>query len=133
MSLYNMLNGNHPLTAQLLGVLGFTNETAQQIPRYRDIFLFDDCIKILTRTGGGNREAYVEQNEWLASLPGYVRDYDDPFDSTFAWWVFDLPEKQKEALIGASGMIKEMAPHLQPSDLKEITDRNIAALDNSKQ
>ena len=46
---------------------------------------------ILTRTGGGNREAYKAENEELRKLPGYISDSDDPFDSTFAWFRYAFP------------------------------------------
>jgi len=51
----------------------------------------DKFITIYTRTGGANREDYVEDNKKLTEMPEYVIDYDDDFDTTFAYWVFKVP------------------------------------------
>lgn len=84
--------------------------------RFRDIYLSDDGTKILlyTRNGGGNRECWdaegcpvypeedIPQNHnpsclvyvnWkLTQHPNYIKDYDDDFDSTYAYFEFKVPE-----------------------------------------
>ena len=112
MSLYNMLFGENPFAETLLLILGTHRD---KIPRYRDCFLNDEGdIVIHTRTGGGNRdwydsaESYKRENpdateddlkgpfnEHLRALPGFKRDEDDDFDSTYADFIFDVPEAAK--------------------------------------
>lgn len=97
MSLYNLINGVNSATFFILPMLGHHPDA---YPRFRDCFTgdeeypeYDGHIHIYTRTGGGNREEYSTENEWMCSLPGYVADYDDSFDYTYASWVFKVPEK----------------------------------------
>ncbi len=99
MSLYHMVAGVNPSTFTLLPALGHHPD---EFPRFRDCFYGDperpkteDKMIIYTRTGGGNREAYEAENEWIKSLPGFLFDYDDDFDNTYANWVFDIPEEWK--------------------------------------
>lgn len=91
-SLYNMVQGTNllaPLLIQMLGIDG------NKIPRFRDCWLEDNgaFIILLTRTGGGNREAYVEENEALRKHELYVSDVDDSFDETFARFRYMVPQK----------------------------------------
>lgn len=90
MSLYNLLFGVNPTAPLLLAILG-TDEV--QVPRFRDCFLKGDRIVIHTRTGGGNRAEYVEQNARLRELSGFMEDHDDAYDSTYAHFVYAIPEK----------------------------------------
>lgn len=96
MSLYNMINGVNPVAFFILPMLG---KHPDEYPRFRDCFLadeshpeYDDHIHVYTRTGGGNREGYEAENAAMVAMPGYVADFDDDFDSTFASWVFKVPE-----------------------------------------
>jgi hypothetical protein len=99
MSMYNMIHGYNPLAGVLMKIL---DVTPNKIPRFRDCYFDGEHIVIYTRTGGGNREFYDEPNEdnkdgpWnsdLRQLPGYVRDEDDDFDSTYASFYFSVPEQ----------------------------------------
>lgn len=103
MSLYNMLFGTSPLAGITLTAL---NLTPDNIPRFRDAYYDADknCLVIYTRTGGGNREYYDEPglyygeektgpfNSDLVAHPEYIEDYDDDFDSTYAYFRFFIPE-----------------------------------------
>ena len=102
MSLYNALFGVKPPVFFMLPMLG-DGHHPDTWPRFRDCFVGDDehpeyvdKIIVFTRTGGGNRDTYEAENDWIRDLPGFVTDYDDSFDSTFACWVFDVPEQFKE-------------------------------------
>lgn len=90
MSLYNMLFGKNPQTNDILNIIGL-NEGV--IERFRDCWVDEekDEICVLTRTGGGNREYY--QNEELISSPYYKYDEDDDFDSTYALYHFIIPKE----------------------------------------
>ena len=95
MSLYNLLFGFNSAAPVLLHMLG-TNAGA--IPRFRDCFVDGDSIVIHTRTGGGNRVSYEEGNEYLTTLPGYIRDADDDFDCTYANFYYSFPVEYADEL-----------------------------------
>lgn len=121
MSLYNMMFGANPNTHAYLKMLGLT---PADVPRFRDCFLSktddgDVLIAIHTRTGGGNRDYYESEegcrynypeyfkgediptgpwNDDLRSVPGYLRDEDDEFDSTYATFYFKVPELYADAV-----------------------------------
>jgi hypothetical protein len=93
MSLYNMVFGENPFSSVLLEALGLTRD---EVPRYRDCFLNEEGeIIIHTRTGGGNRADYEEENTFLTKVPGYLGDRDDDFDSTYADFHYAVPEAFK--------------------------------------
>lgn len=114
MSLYNLINGATPATFFVLPMLG---KHPDQYPRFRDCFLSDqerpeynDHIHIYTRTGGNNREDYEGSNQEMQSMPGFVADYDDDFDNTYASWIFKVPEKWASDFAKIkSGNIKEIS------------------------
>lgn len=96
MSLYNLLFGVNPTAAVLLKMLGITN--ISNIPRFRDCFMNSDGTEIIihTRTGGGNRAEYEEQNAAMREIAGFISDDDDSFDSTYANFRYGVPESFKE-------------------------------------
>ena len=92
MSLYNVVLGFHPLAQFCMWAIKLHPDA---IPRFRDMWFTDDGqhVILLTRIGGGNRGDYVEENEKLRQVPGYVDDVDDEFDSTFARFRYVVPEE----------------------------------------
>jgi len=83
------------------------------------VYVEDGKIVIYTRTGGGNRDYYENEetcrdyfpeyfdgendpsgpwNDDLRAIPGYVRDQDDDFDSTYAHFYFDVPAEFADAV-----------------------------------
>lgn len=129
MSLYNMLNGVTPATFFILPMLG---KHPDEYPRFRDCFLadpehpeYDDHIHVYTRTGGGNRKDYEAENKEMTCHPNYITDFDDGFDSTYASFIFSVPEKWKadfETLVSGKisdtsreyqEMVKSMYPKLK--------------------
>lgn len=92
MSLYNALFGRNPASEFLLALVGVD---LGAVPRFRDASLSEDRkrVVIYTRTGGGNREYYEAENEAMTENPNFISDYDDDFDSTYAYWEFGIPEK----------------------------------------
>jgi len=131
MSMYNMTRGTHPLAPELMAILHFTKDDIKTIPRLRDIILFQDEIRILTRTGGNNREGYETGNEFLKNRPGYLRDWDDPFDSTYAWWAFEWPEDERETLQETLSLLKEKRPDLLFEDMEQITNHIIKRMEKA--
>lgn len=124
MSLYNMMNGVSPAAFLILPMLG---KHPDEYPRFRDCFLNDedhpeyaDHIHVYTRTGGGNRESYTDENQAMRDMPGFVTDFDDGFDSTFASWVFKVPERWRADYEKIKGRkIKEVSPEYQ-AELRRI-------------
>jgi len=97
MSIYHMMNGVNPMTFLILPMLG---KHPDEYPRFRDVFAGDESrpeydrhIMVYTRTGGGNRPDYAAENGEMMKHPDYVDNYDDQEDSTYAVWVFKVPEK----------------------------------------
>jgi len=64
--------------------------------RFRDIFIEEDGkhVTLYTRNGGGNRDVYFYVFRLLRKHPQYVDDYDDDFDSTYAYVKFTLTDDQ---------------------------------------
>lgn len=92
MSLYNMLNGVNPATFFFLPFLG--EKHPDQYPRFRDCSIEGDEIHVYTRVGGGNRGCGFGEEE-LMEHPNYLRDFDDDYDSTYATYVFSVPDEWK--------------------------------------
>ena len=124
MSLYNIMNGVNPATFFVLPMLG---KHPDEYPRFRDCFLSDDerpeladHIHIYTRTGGENRDDYESENQAMREMPGFVTDYDDSFDCTFASWVFRVPERWKSDYDKIrSGNIKDVSAEYQ-TELRRV-------------
>lgn len=129
MSSFNMVAGINKLAGLVLNALNLEHT---QIPRFRDAYVdIDDPSRpkfvILTRTGGGNRHDYVEENKTLSGMAGFVRDYDDEFDCTFAHWVFDMPHDADPRVAVTIAELKELAANpasdLDPEILMKPMDR----------
>ena len=112
---YNLMHGFSPGNLFILPMLG---KRIEEYPRHRDCFLYDPAhseydgyIHLFTRTGGGNREHFMEQNRGLMEMEGYVANFDDGFDNTFASWVFEVPERWQSdyghALVGATSRFSD--------------------------
>ena len=102
MSLYNMMMRTNPLAGDWLAMLDLT---PTGMGRLRDAWLQDDGehglrIVVLTRCGGGNREAYKEMYEQLEKHPQYLGDRDADFDTTYAFHDFKIPKAAQEVVEG---------------------------------
>lgn len=122
MSFYNVLFGVNSMAPVLLKILDIDQKNGiWESGRFRDIYLNRDGTEIIlyTRNGGGNRNCmettdYSTEKEResadsenckcpacimnynIPKHPNYVKDYDDDFDDTYAYIVFNVPEKYKE-------------------------------------
>ena len=92
MSLYNMIKGFDPACLWIMPMLGRHQE---DWPRFRDCFVEDNTIVILTRVGGGNRDTGYGEDE-LYKDPNFISTYDDEYDSTYGYYVFKVPDEWKE-------------------------------------
>ena len=139
MSLYNMLLGVNPMVPPILGLL---NTEATELGRFRDAYFTkeDDevVIAIFARNGGGNRACWKEeakentedcncpgctQQLFVPKMPGYIRDFDDDFDSTYCTTVFRLPDETEaifaEIDLDLEDLVAEQTPIEKFKDLIE--------------
>lgn len=97
MSLYNQLFQVDQFAPIVLEALGWrTKESLTSMGRFRDAFVDvineEVLLVIYTRLGGGNREYHENEIKFLRNHPLYLRDEDDPVDSTYASFFYGLPE-----------------------------------------
>ena len=129
-TLYNLLHGKNPMSGVLLHMLGIDQKGERwRSGRFRDIYLNATGTEIVlyTRNGGGNREHNEPESEpgpechctgctatyHLPSHPNYLRDWDDDFDRTYAYFAFSVPEE-----------FKALADFLKPGeDPKSVGER----------
>ena len=98
MSLYNTLFGTNPAAKFLLASL---EKGYDDFGRFRDAFYEqkDDgtgVIIVYTRCGGGNREDYEYVFNEMETHPQYLTNYDDDYDSTYAYIEFLAPDSVNE-------------------------------------
>ena len=102
-----MINGVNPATFFILPMLG--EKHPDNYPRFRDCFVDNNEIHVYTRVGGGNRNCGFGEEE-LQQHPNYLRDFDDEYDSTYATYVFSIPDEFKNDFdLITSGKIKEIS------------------------
>lgn len=93
MSLYNLIHGT-PSDGKFTILTTIAGLKGISIPRFRDIYLNDNNqVIILTRTGGGNRQDYEEENDALTRFDTYVEDYDCDWDCTYAEFVYKIKDE----------------------------------------
>jgi hypothetical protein len=119
--MYNLIHDINPAVYTVLPMLG---KKPSEYPRFRDCFLMpkhwgnmdglpvvkyqksaekltikdviaNAKIYIFTRAGGRNRFDYQQEISDIRNMPDFVSDYDDQFDSTYATFVFNVPERFK--------------------------------------
>jgi len=112
-----MLMGVNPCTIFILPML---DKHPDEYPRFRDCFLaneehpeYDDYIHVYTRVGGGNRGCGKGEEE-LMKLPNFITTFDDSFDSTYATYVFSVPDRwQDDFKKIRNGQLKEVSTDYQ--------------------
>lgn len=145
MSLYNMAKGVQPATFFVLPMLG---KHPDEYPRFRDCFIGrayegkdldvfgvpnihhgkEDCITIYTRVGGNNRDGHKNEIEKMRKMPEYLEDFDDNFDSTYAFFIFQVPQNfiddfrkiRKGNIVNTSPRYKKMLYKVYPKLKKEL-------------
>lgn len=93
--MYRNMHGENVQAPYLKKILGLVILDKTVNYRYRDIFLKEKGTKILllTRMGGGNREGFESQINSLKEHPYYIKDYDDNYDCTYAYFEFSVPDE----------------------------------------
>lgn len=138
MSLYNMMNKVSPIAGPILGWLDID---FREVPRIRDAFLRNDGpdglrFVILTRCGRMYHEEYADGVAMLTGHKDYLRFWDDPFDATYGWFEFRISsEEARQEIVEGIEEIKAKDESLlwhilRNCTMKEITDRNIEAIQN---
>ena len=96
MSMYNMIFGYNPAAEFLLTLIDMREE---KIPRFRDCYMsVDGDIVIMTRTGGGNRGEYEQENQKLRENKYFKFDQDMRTDNTYALFHYTVPEMNPDHL-----------------------------------
>lgn len=107
---YNQIFGYGPGAVLLAPML--TERNPQRFfPRFRDCYAESGRIVVYTRVGGDNRSWEKEpphnavegyDPEWdfhedaLYEMPTFVLTWDDTFDETYGYYVFDVPQNFKD-------------------------------------
>lgn len=126
MSMYEVACGANRFSPLLLnGVLDMglksQDELDEAIPRFRDVFITNEGgevhVAIFTRTGGGNRTEYAEENESLRQIAGFARDENWVLDNTYAIFYYKIEDKEKlENLMVLLNKIDEVGYLQHPTD-----------------
>ena len=91
-NLYNAICGINQATFLILPML---DRHPDEYPRFRDCFVNDNNqIVVFTRVGGGNRHCGFDE-EIIMQDQNFAYTYDDDFDSTYGYYVFNVPDKWK--------------------------------------
>lgn len=91
--MYEMVCDINPDAGRVLNLIGLDPTFLIEECRLRDVYLSKDKTKVVifTRIGGGNRESYNTSIKRLKNFKGYIRDYDDDFDNTYASFEYQIP------------------------------------------
>lgn len=142
MSLYNQLHGFNPAAAILLKIIEIDQPgSPYKSGRFRDIHLNADgtLIILYTRNGGGNRAHYSDERGalpgrdcsctgciaqyLLPSHPLYIKDYDDQFDATYAYFEFKIPAQFAD-------FCKRMSTGFSPETIGEKFQKTMKEMEN---
>ena len=91
--MYEMVCDINPDAGRVLNLIGLDPTFLIEECRLRDVYLSKDKTKVVifTRIGGGNRESYSASIKRLKNFKGYIRNYDDDFDNTYASFEYQIP------------------------------------------
>jgi len=94
--MYEMVCDINPDAGRVLNLIGLDPTFLIEECRLRDVYLSKDKTKVVifTRIGGGNRESYSASIKRLKNFKGYIRDYDDDFDNTYASFEYQIPSNK---------------------------------------
>lgn len=94
--MYEMVCNINPDAGRVLNLIGLDPTFLIEECRLRDVYLSKDKTKVVifTRIGGGNRESYSASIKRLKNFKGYVTDYDDDFDNTYAYFEYQIPQEK---------------------------------------
>ena len=84
--MYEMTCTINPDARMVLDLIGIDPEFLLEEARLRDVYLSKDRTRVVifTRIGGGNRSYHAPAITKLRNFKGYITDYDDDLDNTYA-------------------------------------------------
>ena len=94
--MYEMICTINPDAGRVLNLIGLDPTFLIEECRLRDVYLSKDRTKVVifTRIGGGNRSYHTSAITKLRNFKGYIRDYDDDFDNTYASFEYQIPSNK---------------------------------------
>lgn len=94
--MYEMTCNINPDARMVLDLIGIDPEFLLEEARLRDVYLSKDRTRVVifTRIGGGNRSYHAPAITKLRNFKGYVTDYDDDFDNTYASFEYKIPQEK---------------------------------------
>lgn len=133
-SLYNIVNGFNMACLLYLPMLG---KHSDEYPRFRDCFIsdpdhpkYDNHIHVYTRTGGANRQHHIEENRVMMTAPEFVATFDDKFDSTFASFVYKIPEKWQADFNAISEQRFDLTSEEYRAEMKRVFPKLTEVIDS---
>lgn len=117
MSLYNVMFGENMFANYLLKCLG--EKGILNPPRYRDCYIENGQICVLTRTGGGNRDDYEDKNDKMKNHPLYYDDRDCDWDETYACFFYSFPNELCNDLVEIERLLNALKSARDGSSSKE--------------
>lgn len=120
MSLYYSLFGVNANSIEILSLIGLKQDF---FVRFRDVDLINngETVRVFTRTGGNNREAYEDNWEEIRKNSNYIVDYDDDFDNTYAYIEFKVPADKLE---NAKALFAGEPESFEDKFIKSMEDMN---------
>ena len=94
--MYEMVCTINPDAGKVLNLIEIDPTFLIEECRLRDAYLSKDKTKVVifTRIGGGNRSYHTPAITKLRNFKGYVTDYDDDFDNTYAYFEYQIPQEK---------------------------------------
>ena len=94
--MYEMVCTINPDAGKVLDLIEIDPTFLIEECRLRDVYLSKDKTKVVifTRIGGGNRSYHTPAITKLRNFKGYVTDYDDDFDNTYAYFEYQIPQEK---------------------------------------
>lgn len=102
--LYNLLQGYNPAAITIMAVLKLDHT---KVDRFRDAWFTDDGKRMILLTREGGRQC-GESYRYLTIHPQYVSDHNDNLDSTYAHFIFTVPEELEPFTVPLADAMKRL-------------------------
>ena len=94
--MYGAICNINPDAKMILNLIGIDPKFLLEEARLRDVYLSKDKTRVVifTRIGGNNRSYHFPAITKLRNFKGYITDYDDEFDNTYASFEYQIPQEK---------------------------------------
>lgn len=94
--MYETICNINPDAKMILNLIGIDPKFLLEEARLRDVYLSKDKTRVVifTRIGGNNRSYHFPAITKLRNFKGYITDYDDEFDNTYASFEYQIPQEK---------------------------------------